>query len=1449
MTYIRKANIFAFIACLIFLAAGFVSSAKADVSKVRAVVWQGNPNSYHTTIGSANHTLKGVINSTATTGISPLSAAWKTDADNTLRVVYSGSGVAVAWVRAVINTEGAAQNTVCLYDAYGGGCPNNYNLCNNGYSWDVSFDVAATVSAGPVPESIVLERLDTCGSGSYSFFVNGTLIFTASANVSGDCTCEPGLTADSGDLETGFFNPIWYKWIYGDGTESAVETLSGAASLSVEANHIYSGAAGTPFNAQLIVSNSSSMTNPISDTYRVRIEEDTLDARVNMSVDNGLWFLYKNRLKNAGIQSMNAEPVTAWSSYSSFHPSATAAAVQAFEINNHRETGNPDEDPYVEVAAAGLNWLINGLYAGTPVLSAAAINAQAFGNPDVNGNGFGIQVNYSGYPAYQGGMIMDAIIASGTPDANSGRDFDGDGSPDTYKQIIQDMVDMYAWGQADGNDYYTGWDYGWGGGTDNSVNQWAAIGLLPAEHDFGCTVPQFVKDQNKKSLAYTYNAGGEYFGYRDQYSLVGTPGATRPSGMVQMIMSYPDYKNDPKWLGPATWYADNFTSAISTAQRTYYGWLSFVKSMRLSNTETLTKTDGAAINWYRGSGGDFTEPIDGLAWRLIMEQESDGSWPSGGQITHPGDYGDTFVTSWAIQMLRPALFAVPPEASFTATPNPGDININITFDPSASSHPDGTKQIVTYEWDWESDGTYDEVTFENTPVTHSWSVYGDYPVTLRVTDNNMPPLNDTHQVVVRLIPEVHAPVADAGGPYIVSLSAGDTLTLDGSGSYDLDEGKHEEGCPACPPDTLTAMEWDFSAAPWDYTDGSGEIVNLGAGFTTIFPTAKTYDIGLRVTDNTLLAYPSSTQTNLTHENFDTVAVYNTFAGNVTAEALCDDQGLLLSWTANGADHYEILRSTAGANIGFITIGTTANNTFTDVTFVPAPQYWYRIKAITGASETLSKSILAHLDESFSCNQPPVAMCQSVAAYADETCFASTSVDNGSYDPDGDVITVAQSPLSPYKLGETSVTLTVTDEHGISSLCTATVTVTDTTAPIITAPANLIVEATGPTTPVDPGVAVAHDNCNENPAITSDAPATFPLGTTQVTWTAADSAGNVGTATQHVTIQDTTAPVVTPPADVTAEATGLLTPVATGSATATDAVGVVSITSNAPATFPVGTTQVIWTATDAAGNTGTAQQTITVLDTAPPVVSLVSAIPNPVAINTAITLTARVDDSLAIGSDIVSAEYSIDGEALTPMLAKDGAFDNMTEDVTATIAVFTSAGVHTLCVRGTDAGGNVSAEECIFLAVYDPNGGFVTGGGWISSPVGAYQADLTLTGKANFGFVSKYQKGATIPSGNTEFQFHAESLNFHSTAYEWLVVSGARAQYKGAGTINGEGDFGFILTAIDGQRAGGGGIDRFRIKIWDKATNTIVYDNKYGVSDTSSDATELGGGGIVIHTKQ
>jgi PKD repeat protein len=181
--------------------------------------------------------------------------------------------------------------------------------------------------------------------------------------------------------------------------------------------------------------------------------------------------------------------------------------------------------------------------------------------------------------------------------------------------------------------------------------------------------------------------------------------------------------------------------------------------------------------------------------------------------------------------------------------------------------------------------------------------------------------------------------------------------------------------------------------------------------------------------------------------------------------------------------------------------------------------------------------------------------------------------------------------------------------------------------------------------------------------------------------------------------------------------------------------------------------------------------------------------------------------------------------------------------------YTAQGTYTVSMKVRDDDGGESNTLKIIITVYDPSaGGFVTGGGWIMSPKGSYAADPDASGRANFGFNSQYKKGASVPTGQTEFQLHFASFNFHSDTYEVLVVSGYKAQYRGTGKVNGVGGYKFVLTAYDGQITGGGGVDRFRIKITRLSDGVVVYDTRTGTSEDMDDADPLalGGGSIVIH---
>lgn len=267
-------------------------------------------------------------------------------------------------------------------------------------------------------------------------------------------------------------------------------------------------------------------------------------------------------------------------------------------------------------------------------------------------------------------------------------------------------------------------------------------------------------------------------------------------------------------------------------------------------------------------------------------------------------------------------------------------------------------------------------------------------------------------------------------------------------------------------------------------------------------------------------------------------------------------------------------------------------------------------------------------------------------------------------------------------------------------------------------------------------------------------------------------------------------------------------------------------------------------TDGAGNIGTASASFNVKNDEPRITSFGPAngqIGAILSLSTSSELIADCEDGNWGDCHTASIGWgngSTTSGEVTKVNGLSQVFGTYTYDMT---------GVYTVTCTVTDITGASATSEFKYIVVYDPNDGFVTGGGWIDSPEGAYAADLTLTGKANFGFVSKYKKGATIPTGNTQFVFHVADLNFHSTKYDWLVIAGAKAMFKGSGTINNAGDYGFMLSAIDGQVSGGGGVDKFRIKIWEKADgDVVVYDNQTGAEENADPTTEIGGGSIVIH---
>ncbi|MFK7925208.1 MAG: malectin domain-containing carbohydrate-binding protein [Bacteroidia bacterium] len=184
-----------------------------------------------------------------------------------------------------------------------------------------------------------------------------------------------------------------------------------------------------------------------------------------------------------------------------------------------------------------------------------------------------------------------------------------------------------------------------------------------------------------------------------------------------------------------------------------------------------------------------------------------------------------------------------PIASFTATPNPANCATQVAFDGSGSSHS-GPFNIVSYEWDFDYDGTTFDIDASGSTSDNTYNAFGTFDVALRVTDDQVPALENIQIVSINLTSS--APTSVAGGPYSIVLGA--DLQLDGSGSSDPDG--------ACS-DVITTWEWDLDGNN-DFLDAYGEQpLVLASALSTLGLGVGNHTVQLRVTDSQGLTNTSS----------------------------------------------------------------------------------------------------------------------------------------------------------------------------------------------------------------------------------------------------------------------------------------------------------------------------------------------------------------------------------------------------------------------------------------------------------------------------------------------------------------------------------------------------------------------------------------------------------------
>jgi len=512
--------------------------------------------------------------------------------------------------------------------------------------------------------------------------------------------------------------------------------------------------------------------------------------------------------------------------------------------------------------------------------------------------------------------------------------------------------------------------------------------------------------------------------------------------------------------------------------------------------------------------------------------------------------------------------------------------------------------------------------------------------------------------------------------------------------------------------------------------------------------------------------------------------------------------------------------------------------------------------------------------------PPVAKTKNITAQLNASgsvSITAADIDDGSNDPCGiKSLTINKTNFSCSDVGANTITFKATDNSNNTATSTATVTVEDKVVPDarsknITISLNANGNASITAAQIDDG---STDACGIKSLSLSKT--TFDCsnkGSNQVTLTATDNNNNTSSSIATVTVVDDIHPtivsIVPNPAflwpsdrkmksvlisatlsDNCPGSTYRITNVVIKEGTfAGDNVGpdweitgdhTVNLRAEIPKKGVKRIYTVTITCTDAAGNSTTGTTDIVVAH----------AVTSPLS-----GATVKVGSTVNLASsfwDVAgkkhSAKWLIDDKTtISGTVTEPSGLNNGT--VTGSYK-FNAAGVYKIKVNMTDQNGfttyaNTNDNLDAIVVVYDPNGGFTYGGGNFVSPPGALIAAPSATAETSYGFTVNYYKNASLPKGETQFEFKVGEFEFNALNFEYLIISNSMAQFKGTGKIiGGQSGVAFTMTVTDGQ-LDGSGIDKIRMKIYNKNNGKIIYDNQPGASDAALPTQAVGANSIVV----
>ncbi|MBL4826187.1 MAG: HYR domain-containing protein, partial [Spongiibacteraceae bacterium] len=683
-----------------------------------------------------------------------------------------------------------------------------------------------------------------------------------------------------------------------------------------------------------------------------------------------------------------------------------------------------------------------------------------------------------------------------------------------------------------------------------------------------------------------------------------------------------------------------------------------------------------------------------------------------------------------------------PSLTYTATPATGSTGNAVSFSATATDAEDGS---LTAQISWRNNQTADTATGGSYSFTPT--VAGLYKITAAVSDSSGQTYAESVMVEVSSS-DVGSPVVTPPSDLIISLGTGNSVPatfvsivnfLAGASAVDDVDGNVAvtHNAPASFPlgDTVVT----FSAT--DSSDNTGvatatvtvndiglPVVSapadlvVGASFSNTLPATDTAIAAFLAGASALDGVDGAVDvSNSAPDNFpigETLVEFSAedAAGNIgtaTATVTVNDTGLpVVTAPSNlmvSTDSADSVPVTNAAIAQFLAAATVTDVVDESITYThnapanfPIDETTVTFSATDAAGNTSTASATVTVNDS---GEPVVTVPGNIilslssgstlAATSDAiAAFLAAASANDSVDG---VLTVSNDAPANFPVDTTTVTFSATDTAGNTGQASATVTVNDTGEPVITTPVNLAITIDSGTTIPASNTAIAAflagatavDDVDGALTVTHDAPGTFPLGVTPVSFSATDSAGNIGTTIATVSVSDAGSPVITVPADLILTVDTVNSLAASNSsiagflaaATALDDIdGSVSVTNNAPAVFPVGETIVTFSALDSANNLGRATASVTLVDTGAPVIT----VPNDLVINILSGSSVSIDNAAirnfllaASATDIVDGNVSVThnaplafpiGDSVVTFSATDAEGNSANTPASVTVAI-------------------------------------------------------------------------------------------------------------------------------------------------------------------------------------